>query len=49
MTTMTDTPTVLSTATALYRDAIMRATLGQVEAGDFTPVLHHRLRTLYAQ
>lgn len=32
MTTMTDTPTVLSTATALYRDAIMRATLGQVEA-----------------
>jgi hypothetical protein len=32
MTTMTDSPTVLSTATALYRDAIMRATLGQVES-----------------
>jgi hypothetical protein len=32
MTTITDAPTVLSTATDLYRDLIMRATLGQVEA-----------------
>jgi len=32
MTTMTDIPAALSTAVDLYRDAILRATLGQVEA-----------------